>query len=61
MQKLNVQVHDDLFYEVEKYARKYRISRAAAVSCLLSLGIENSTIKKSMLISERPFKRGGSG
>lgn len=54
MQKLNVQVHDELFADVIRYMKKYRITRAAAVSFLLSYALEQ-------LKHERPVKTGGTG
>jgi hypothetical protein len=61
MQSLNVQVHDELFEDVLWYAKRYHISRAAAVSCLLSYALDQLKFEIQQLRSEQSAKRGGSG
>ena len=53
MVKLNVQVQDDLFDKILQYAGRYRISRAAAVSCLISYALEQLDFEISKLHSTR--------
>lgn len=53
MLRLNVSVADDLFHEVEEYAKRYRINRASAVSCLLSYALEKMTPDRKPFITNR--------
>jgi len=53
MKRLNVQVDNDLFEEVSDYAFRYRISRAAAVNCLLSYALEQIHLDYKLLDRDR--------
>lgn len=53
MVRLNVQVQDDLFDKILQYACRYRITRAAAVSCLLSYALEQLDFEISKIRANR--------
>lgn len=53
LKRLNVQVNNDLFDEVTEYAFKYRITRSAAVNCLLTFALEQIDFDYQLLRSNR--------